>query len=72
MSTPATRLLTLLMLLQRHPNQKAAHLARELNVSERTLHRYINMLDEMGIPVYSERGPYGGFPHAATTPLIRQ
>lgn len=49
------------MLLQRQPNQKAAELAEELGVSVRTVHRYIAMLDEMGIPVYSERGPHGGF-----------
>jgi len=49
------------MLLQRHPNQKAAELAEQLGVSARTLHRYMGMLDEMGIPVYSERGPHGGF-----------
>jgi predicted DNA-binding transcriptional regulator YafY len=61
MSNTATRLITLLMLLQREPNQKAADLAKQLNVSVRSLHRYIGMLDEMGIPVYSERGPYGGF-----------
>ncbi len=61
MSNTATRLITLIMLLQRQPNQKAADLAAELGVSVRTLHRYFSMLDEMGIPVYSERGPYGGF-----------
>ncbi|RLC92226.1 MAG: hypothetical protein DRI77_13125 [Chloroflexi bacterium] len=61
MSNTATRLITLLMLLQRRPNQKAAELARELGVSVRTIQRYIRMLDEMGIPVYSERGPHGGF-----------
>ena len=61
MSTTATRLITLIMLLQRRPNQKAADLANKLDVSVRTLHRYFGMLDEMGIPVYSERGPYGGF-----------
>ena len=61
MSNAASRLITLLMLLQRRPNQKAADLARELDISVRSLHRYIAMLDEMGIPVYSERGPYGGF-----------
>ncbi|MCK4452041.1 MAG: HTH domain-containing protein, partial [Anaerolineae bacterium] len=61
MSNTATRLITLIMLLQRRPNQKAAKLAEELGVSVRTVHRYIGMLDEMGIPVYSERGPHGGF-----------
>ena len=61
MTTTATRLITLIMLLQDHPNQKAAELADKLGVSVRTLHRYIGMLDEIGIPVYSERGPYGGF-----------
>ncbi len=61
MSNTATRLITLIMLLQRKSNQKAAELARELDVSVRTLHRYMAMLDEMGIPVYSERGPHGGF-----------
>jgi predicted DNA-binding transcriptional regulator YafY len=61
MSSPATRLITLIMLLQRHPNQKAADLARELGISVRTLHRYFGMLDEMGVPVFAERGPYGGF-----------
>jgi predicted DNA-binding transcriptional regulator YafY len=61
MTTTATRLLTLIMLLQRRSNQKAGDLAAALGVSVRTLHRYMGMLDEMGIPVYSERGPYGGF-----------
>jgi predicted DNA-binding transcriptional regulator YafY len=61
MTKPANRLLTLILLLQRQPNQKAADLAARLGISVRTLHRYIEMLDEMGIPVYTERGPYGGF-----------
>ncbi len=61
MPNTATRLIHLIMLLQQHSNQKAADLASELGVSVRTLHRYFGMLDEMGIPVYSERGPYGGF-----------
>jgi predicted DNA-binding transcriptional regulator YafY len=61
MPTIATRLITLIMLLQRKPNQKAAELAAELGVSVRTLHRYFAMLDEMGIPIYTERGPTGGF-----------
>ena len=61
MTKPANRLLTLILLLQRQPNQKAADLAASLGISVRTLHRYIELLDEMGIPVYTERGPYGGF-----------
>ncbi len=61
MTKPANRLLTLILLLQRQPNQKAADLADSLGVSVRTLHRYIELLDEMGIPVYTERGPCGGF-----------
>jgi predicted DNA-binding transcriptional regulator YafY len=61
MTKPASRLLTLILLLQRQPNQQAAELAGSLGVSVRTLHRYIERLDEMGIPVYTERGPNGGF-----------
>jgi len=61
MSNAATRLITLIFLLQNHPNQKASALAEKLGVSLRTVHRYFEMLDEMGIPVYAERGPYGGF-----------
>ena len=61
MTPPAARLITLILLLQRQPNQKAADLARKLGISVRTLHRYFSMLDEMGIPVYTERGPHGGF-----------
>jgi predicted DNA-binding transcriptional regulator YafY len=61
MTNTATRLITLIFLLQNQPNQKASELAEKLGVSVRTIHRYFEMLDEMGIPVYSERGPYGGF-----------
>ncbi len=61
MTNPSTRIITLIMLLQRRPNQKAAELAHALDVSVRTLHRYFTQLDEMGIPVYAERGPCGGF-----------
>ncbi len=61
MTNTATRLITLIFLLQNQPNQKASELAEKLGVSLRTMHRYFEMLDEMGIPVYSERGSYGGF-----------
>ncbi|MBM3125786.1 MAG: YafY family transcriptional regulator [Chloroflexi bacterium] len=60
MNNTATRLITLIFLLQNHPNQKASDLAKELGVSLRTIHRYFDMLEEMGIPLYAERGPYGG------------
>src|SRR5512133_1607199 len=61
MASRAARLVTLIMLLQRRPNQRAGELAAALGVSVRSLHRYIGELDEMGIPSYSERGPHGGF-----------
>jgi len=61
MSNVATRLLSLLLLLQTRPSWKAGELAAALDVSERTVHRYMGMLDELGVPIYSERGPYGGF-----------
>ena len=61
MANTASRLITLILLLQNRPSQKASELADKLGVSMRTIHRYFSMLDEMGIPVYAERGPYGGF-----------
>ena len=61
MGNVATRLLSLIFLLQSHATWKAGDLAEELGVSERTVHRYMGMLEELGIPLYSERGPYGGF-----------
>lgn len=61
MSNVATRLISLILLLQSRSLWKAGDLARELKVSERTVHRYMAMLEEMGIPIYTERGPYGGF-----------
>ena len=61
MNNTATRLITLIFLLQKQPNQKASELAEKLGVSLRTVHRYFDMLEEMGIPLYAERGPYGGF-----------
>lgn len=61
MGNVATRLFSMVLMLQSQPHIKAAEFAAELGVSERTVHRYVSMLDEMGIPIYSERGPYGGF-----------
>lgn len=61
MANVATRLISIILMLQSRGTLKASELAEELDVSERTIHRYMTMLDEMGIPIYSERGPYGGF-----------
>jgi predicted DNA-binding transcriptional regulator YafY len=61
MPNVATRLISIILMLQSRGSLKASELAAELQVSERTIHRYMGMLDEMGIPIYSERGPYGGF-----------
>jgi len=61
MGNVATRLISIIFILQSKPSVKAAELAEQLGVSERTIHRYMGMLDELGIPIYSERGPYGGF-----------
>ena len=41
MPNTATRLIALIMLLQRRPNQKAAELARELDVSRNTVRKYL-------------------------------
>jgi len=58
---PTTRLLTILELLQAHGRLGRADLAARLEVGERSVRRYIIMLQEMGIPVVGERGRYGGY-----------
>jgi predicted DNA-binding transcriptional regulator YafY len=57
----ADRLLSLIMLLQSRQRMTARSLARELEVSERTIYRDIQALSAAGIPVYGECGPDGGF-----------
>jgi predicted DNA-binding transcriptional regulator YafY len=61
MTNVATRLLSMIFLFQSRRQWTVGELSGELDVSDRTVHRYIGMLEEMGIPLYSERGPYGGF-----------
>jgi len=61
MYNPTTRLLTILELLQSHEQLSASELAHKLEVEERSIRRYITMLRDIGIPIGSERGRYGGY-----------
>ena len=58
---PTTRLLALLEVLQARDLVSGAELARRLEVDGRSVRRYIAMLDEIGIPVETVRGPAGGY-----------
>jgi len=57
----ASRLLSLLMILQTRGRVSAEALAREFEVSIRTIYRDIDQLSAAGVPVYAERGRAGGF-----------
>ena len=58
---PTTRLLTILELLQSHASLSGAELARRLEVEPRSVRRYIQMLQDMGMPVEATYGPGGGY-----------
>jgi predicted DNA-binding transcriptional regulator YafY len=62
----ASRLLSLMMLLQVRGKTSAAVLARELEVSVRTIHRDVDALSLAGIPLHSETGRNGGIVLATT------
>jgi predicted DNA-binding transcriptional regulator YafY len=58
---PTTRVLTVLELLQARGRLQAAELAERLEVDQRSVRRYVTMLQELGIPVVGERGRHGGY-----------
>src|SRR6478672_11458691 len=58
---PTARVLALLEILQSGGTHTVARLADRLDVDERTLRRYAAHLTDLGIPVQSVRGRYGGY-----------
>ena len=56
----ASRLVSMLLLLQARGRLTAEQLADELEVSVRTVYRDLEALSEAGVPVYSEPGRHGG------------
>jgi predicted DNA-binding transcriptional regulator YafY len=61
MRTPTARLLELLELLQAQPLIRGSEIADRLEIDPRTVRRYVEALQELGIPVEGQRGVGGGY-----------
>ncbi len=61
MPNPTHRVLALLELLQTQGLISGSELARHLSVDVRTVRRYVQTLESLGIPIATEPGRYGGY-----------
>ena len=57
----ASRLVSIILLLQARGQMTAGQLAAELDVSVRTIYRDVGSLQAAGIPLYGDAGPAGGY-----------
>ena len=61
MLTPTARLLELLELLQAKPLITGREISDRLGIDPRTVRRYVEALQKLGIPVEGQRGVGGGY-----------